>query len=122
MDTLRSLEEALQEYTGCAVIVSHDRYFLDRLCTHMLVFGPGVRAPPWPALARPVCGTPRVFVGSRRTPRTRLQLPVCVCSGSGRARKRAQSAQRWLWAHARPSLVEFCGGLGPSASSRAVAV
>jgi ATPase subunit of ABC transporter with duplicated ATPase domains len=43
VDTLRSLEEALQTYTGCAVIVSHDRYFLDRLCTHILVFGAGVR-------------------------------------------------------------------------------
>lgn len=48
VDTLRSLEEALQEYTGCAVIVSHDRYFLDRLCTHMLVFGPEGRVDFWP--------------------------------------------------------------------------
>ena len=42
VDTLRSLEEALASFTGCALIVSHDRYFLDRLATHLLVFhGPG---------------------------------------------------------------------------------
>ncbi|KAJ1620656.1 hypothetical protein T492DRAFT_888274 [Pavlovales sp. CCMP2436] len=37
VDTLRSLEEALASYTGCAVIVSHDRWFLDRVCTHLLL-------------------------------------------------------------------------------------
>jgi sulfate-transporting ATPase len=36
--TLRSLEEALEDYPGCAVIISHDRYFLDRLATHILAF------------------------------------------------------------------------------------
>ena len=40
VDTLRSLEEALDDYTGCAVIVSHDRYFIDRVCSHLLVFRP----------------------------------------------------------------------------------
>lgn len=43
IDTLRSLEEALGEWDGCAVVVSHDRYFLDRVCTHMLVFHGGGR-------------------------------------------------------------------------------
>jgi energy-dependent translational throttle protein EttA len=38
VDTLRSLEEALEEYNGCALIVSHDRYFLDRVCTHTISF------------------------------------------------------------------------------------
>lgn len=38
VDTLRSLEEALDAYTGCAIIVSHDRYFLDRIATHLLIF------------------------------------------------------------------------------------
>lgn len=38
IDTLRSLEEAMGEWEGCAVVVSHDRYFLDRVCTHLLVF------------------------------------------------------------------------------------
>jgi ATPase subunit of ABC transporter with duplicated ATPase domains len=41
VDTLRALEEALEEFTGSALIVSHDRYFLDRVATHMLVFHPG---------------------------------------------------------------------------------
>ncbi|GLK75134.1 energy-dependent translational throttle protein EttA [Methylopila jiangsuensis] len=38
METLRALEEALEEYAGCAVIISHDRMFLDRIATHMLAF------------------------------------------------------------------------------------
>ena len=36
VETLRSLEEALLDYAGSAIIVSHDRFFLDRLCTHIL--------------------------------------------------------------------------------------
>jgi ATP-binding cassette ChvD family protein len=38
VDTLRALEEALAEFAGCAVIISHDRWFLDRIATHMLAF------------------------------------------------------------------------------------
>ena len=38
VDTLRALEDALAEYAGCAVIISHDRWFLDRLATHILAF------------------------------------------------------------------------------------
>ena len=38
VDTLRALEEALTEFAGCAVIISHDRWFLDRLATHILAF------------------------------------------------------------------------------------
>ena len=38
VNTLRALEEALLEFAGCAVIVSHDRWFLDRICTHVLAF------------------------------------------------------------------------------------
>jgi energy-dependent translational throttle protein EttA len=38
VETLRSLEEALGEFPGCLLIVSHDRWFLDRLCTHILAF------------------------------------------------------------------------------------
>ena len=38
VDTLRALEEALLEFAGCAVIISHDRWFLDRIATHMLAF------------------------------------------------------------------------------------
>ena len=43
VDTLRSLETAFDTYTGCAVIVSHDRFFLDKICTHVLVFDAKVR-------------------------------------------------------------------------------
>ena len=38
VDTLRSLEEALQRFAGCAMIISHDRWFLDRLATHILAY------------------------------------------------------------------------------------
>ena len=38
VDTLRSLEEALLSFAGCAVVISHDRWFLDRIATHILAF------------------------------------------------------------------------------------
>src|SRR5690625_148009 len=38
VDTLRSLEEALLEFAGCAMIISHDRWFLDRIATHILAY------------------------------------------------------------------------------------
>jgi ATPase subunit of ABC transporter with duplicated ATPase domains len=44
VDTLRSLEEALLEFAGCALIISHDRWFLDRTATHILAFEGDSRA------------------------------------------------------------------------------
>ncbi len=38
VETLRALEDALEDFAGCAMIISHDRFFLDRLCTHVLAF------------------------------------------------------------------------------------
>ena len=38
VDTLRALEDALLEFAGCAVVISHDRWFLDRVATHILAF------------------------------------------------------------------------------------
>jgi ATP-binding cassette ChvD family protein len=38
VNTLQALERALLDFAGCAVVISHDRYFLDRICTHMLAF------------------------------------------------------------------------------------
>jgi len=38
VNTLRALEEALEEYAGTALVVSHDRWFLDRICTHLIAF------------------------------------------------------------------------------------
>lgn len=38
VNTLRALEEALEDFGGCAVVISHDRWFLDRICTHILAF------------------------------------------------------------------------------------
>ncbi|MDD4052576.1 MAG: energy-dependent translational throttle protein EttA, partial [candidate division Zixibacteria bacterium] len=36
--TLRMLEEAILNFKGCVLVISHDRFFLDRICTHLLVF------------------------------------------------------------------------------------
>ena len=38
VNTLRALEEGLEAFAGCAVVISHDRWFLDRICTHILSF------------------------------------------------------------------------------------
>ena len=38
VNTLRALEEGLDAFAGCAVVISHDRWFLDRICTHILAF------------------------------------------------------------------------------------
>ena len=38
VDTLRALEEAISNFAGCVVVTSHDRWFLDRICTHILAF------------------------------------------------------------------------------------
>ncbi len=38
VNTMRVLEEALAAFTGCAMVISHDRFFLNRICTHLLVF------------------------------------------------------------------------------------
>ena len=38
VDTLRALEDALLDFAGCVMVISHDRWFLDRICTHILAF------------------------------------------------------------------------------------
>ena len=38
VNTLRAVEEGLENFAGCAVVISHDRWFLDRICTHILAF------------------------------------------------------------------------------------
>ena len=38
VNTLRALEEGLEDFAGCAVVITHDRWFLDRICTHILAF------------------------------------------------------------------------------------
>ena len=64
VDTLRALEDALLDFAGCAVVISHDRWFLDRIATHILAFEgdsrvvlvrrqlPGLRSRPQEALGR----------------------------------------------------------------------
>jgi ATPase subunit of ABC transporter with duplicated ATPase domains len=44
VNTLRALEEALENFAGCAVVISHDRWFLDRIATHILAFEGNSRA------------------------------------------------------------------------------
>ena len=41
VETLRALEDAIENFAGCAVVISHDRFFLDRLATHILAFEGG---------------------------------------------------------------------------------
>ena len=38
VNTLRALEDALLEFAGCVIVISHDRWFLDRICTHIMAF------------------------------------------------------------------------------------
>jgi ATPase subunit of ABC transporter with duplicated ATPase domains len=38
VETLRALEEAIANFPGCAIVISHDRWFLDRVCTHLMAF------------------------------------------------------------------------------------
>ncbi len=38
VDTMRVLEQAIIDFQGCAMVISHDRFFLDRICTHLLIF------------------------------------------------------------------------------------
>jgi ATPase subunit of ABC transporter with duplicated ATPase domains len=38
VETLRALEDAIEDFAGCVLVISHDRFFLDRLCTHILAF------------------------------------------------------------------------------------
>jgi len=44
VETLRALENALEDFAGCAMIISHDRWFLDRIATHILAFEGDSRA------------------------------------------------------------------------------
>ena len=44
VDTLRALEDALLDFAGCAIVISHDRWFLDRIATHILAFEGDSRA------------------------------------------------------------------------------
>jgi ATPase subunit of ABC transporter with duplicated ATPase domains len=53
LDTLRVLEEAIQEFPGCMVVVSHDRYFLDRICTKILDLATTSPASTWTACSEP---------------------------------------------------------------------
>ena len=47
IETLQNLEEALEEFAGCAVVISHDRWFLDRTCTHILAWEGNVEEGKW---------------------------------------------------------------------------
>ena len=38
VDTIRALENAIMEFNGCVMVISHDRFFLNRICTHLMVF------------------------------------------------------------------------------------
>ena len=70
VNTLRALEEALDDFAGCAIVVSHDRWFLDRICTHILAFeeeaacsGPSATA----RTTRPTAASAWAWLPTRRT-------------------------------------------------------
>ena len=77
VDTLRALEDALVEFAGCVVVISHDRWFLDRIATHMLAFEgeprrvvrrqlPGLRSRPEAPARRRADQPHRIKAGSSR--------------------------------------------------------
>ena len=104
VDTLRALEEALLGFAGCVVVISHDRWFLDRIATHILAFegdshvewfagnyaGLRGRPPPPPRRRRrpPVAAAVSevLGLGERRRTAARASSPAVSCSampGSG---------------------------------------
>ena len=70
VDTLRALEEALLAFAGCAVIISHDRWFLDRVATHVLAFEGDSKWSGTRATSRPTRSTAASVSAPRRTART----------------------------------------------------
>ncbi len=69
VNTMRALEEALENFAGCAVVISHDRWFLDRVATHILAFEGDSRV----VLLRRQLH--RVRRGQARAPRRRRHQP-----------------------------------------------
>jgi ATPase subunit of ABC transporter with duplicated ATPase domains len=70
IDTLRALEDALEEFAGCAVVISHDRWFLDRLATHILPSRATAMSSGSRATSRPMRPTSDAASAPRRTSRT----------------------------------------------------
>ena len=65
VDTMRVLEQAIIDFQGCAMVISHDRFFLDRICTHLLIFEGSRQDPVVPGQLRRLRGK-----GPGRKPRT----------------------------------------------------
>ena len=70
VDMLRALEEALIDFGGCAVVISHDRWFLDRIATHILAFEGDSRSSGATATIRPTRPSARSVSASTPTSRT----------------------------------------------------
>lgn len=99
VDTMRSLEEALLDFAGCVVVVSHDRFFLDRLCTHILA---GERRP-LPHLVCLVCDGPHARLG---TPPSFVQLRARATGSGLRAitpSTRSLGSSGWVTSRRGPS-------------------
>ena len=99
VDTLRALEEALLEFPGCAVVISHDRWFLDRIATHVLAFeGDSDGALVGGELQR-LRGGPQAAAGGRGRPAAPLAVQAAGArlthrlAGCGRARKERPSGR-----------------------------
>ena len=76
VNTLRALEDALESFAGCAIVVSHDRWFLDRVATHILAFEGDSQAVWYPATTR-IRGRPRRRLSAWRTAHTASPIASC---------------------------------------------
>jgi energy-dependent translational throttle protein EttA len=70
VNSIRALEEALENFAGCAVVVSHDRWFLDRVATHILAFEGDSTVHWWPATIRATSRTSTAARAATPTSRT----------------------------------------------------
>ena len=87
VDTLRALEDALERFAGCAVVISHDRWFLDRVATHMLAFEGDSQVRWFEGRSRSTSAAPRDARRRRRAPPPALQAARAPVAGGLRARR-----------------------------------
>ena len=83
VDTLRALEDALVDFAGCAVVISHDRWFLDRVATHMLAFEGDSEVDVVRGNLRRVRAKPAISAGCRGRPATSDQVQAAFAQLGG---------------------------------------
>ena len=83
VDTLRALEDALVDFAGCAVVISHDRWFLDRIATHMLAFEGDSEVVWFEGSLRRIRAKPAISAGCRGRPATPDQVQAAFAPLGG---------------------------------------